>query len=108
MLYGARWGTHIMTENERQTDVQELGRHGSPAAERARRHRERKRNGLRMVSVEIFEQEIERLETLGLLGASYRSNTAALKPAIERVIECVLRPKWLPLIGAILSEPVTK
>jgi len=80
----------------------------SPAAERARRHRERRCNGLRMVGVEIFGYEIDQLEALGLLAPNDRSSTAALKPAIERVIECVLRPKWLPLTEAILSERVTK
>lgn len=80
----------------------------SPAAERAYRHRERRRKGLRMIAVEIYDCEIDQLEALGLLAASDRSSAAALKPALERVTEVVLRPKWRALIDAMLSDPVTK
>jgi hypothetical protein len=46
----------------------------SPAAERMRRHRSRKRKGLRCVSVQLRETEIDVLIKMGLLTADARND----------------------------------
>jgi hypothetical protein len=76
--------------SERQTEDPELGPQRSPAAERACRYRERRRKKLRVVRVEVFDHEIDRLVSRGLLAPGDRFSTAALKPALEKLIETAL------------------
>jgi hypothetical protein len=45
----------------------------SPAAERMRRHRERRRDGLRCVTVEVRDSEIDTLVRMGLLRPEMRN-----------------------------------
>jgi hypothetical protein len=93
---------------EPQTEGPELSPQRSPAAERARRHRDRRRNGLRIIGVEVFEHEIDQLEALCLLAPGDRSSISALKPALERVIEVVLSPAWKDLLETALTPYVKR
>jgi hypothetical protein len=53
----------------------------SAAALRMRRHRERRRDGLRCVTIELRETEITALIRKGLLKEDMRSNLRAVKTA---------------------------
>ena len=46
----------------------------SAAAERMRRHRERRRDGLRCLTIELRETEIDALVRIGLLRAEMRND----------------------------------
>jgi hypothetical protein len=54
----------------------------SPAAERMRLHRERKKNGMRCVVIELRETEIDALITLKLLKAEMRDDREAIIEAL--------------------------
>ena len=54
----------------------------SPAAERMRAHRERRKVGLRCLTVELRETEIDALIGKGLLTAETRNNTSAVTEAL--------------------------
>jgi hypothetical protein len=94
--------------NELQIEHFEATQQCSSATERARRHRERRRNKSRVVGIEIFEHEVDQLEAFGLLAPGDRSSRSALKPALERVIEVVLSPAWKDLLETALKPYVKK
>jgi hypothetical protein len=54
----------------------------SAAAERMRLHRERRRKGLRCVTIEMRESEIETLVRMGLLRAEMRDDASAVTEAL--------------------------
>jgi hypothetical protein len=54
----------------------------SAAAERMRRHRERRRKGLRCLMIELRETEIEALIRKGFLQAEMRNNVNAITEAL--------------------------
>ena len=54
----------------------------SPAAERMRLHRERKKNGMRCVMIELRETEIDVLIRKGFLTADTRNDTSEIIDAI--------------------------
>jgi hypothetical protein len=54
----------------------------SAAAERMRRHRQRRRNGLRCLNVELRETEIDALIGLKLLTAERRNDPHAVREAL--------------------------
>ena len=54
----------------------------SPAAERMRLHRERKKNGMRCVMIELRETEIDALIRKGFLKADARNDTSAIVDAL--------------------------
>jgi hypothetical protein len=54
----------------------------SPAAERMRRHRERRQEGLRCVTIEVRETEIDVLVRMGLLRAEMRHEINAIIEAL--------------------------
>ena len=54
----------------------------SPAAERMRRHRQRRRDGLRCLIIELRETEIEALIGMGLLKAELRDHPEAVSDAL--------------------------
>jgi hypothetical protein len=54
----------------------------SPAAERMRRHRERRRNQMRCFIVELRETEIDALVRRGLLNKETRNNAGAVINAL--------------------------
>ena len=54
----------------------------SPAAERMRLHRERKKNGMRCLMIELRETEIDALIRKGFLTADTRNDTQATIDAL--------------------------
>jgi hypothetical protein len=54
----------------------------SRAAERMRRHRERRRDGLRCMIVELRETEIDELIRMGLLKSEMRNDANAILQAL--------------------------
>jgi hypothetical protein len=54
----------------------------SPAAERMRLHRERRRHGLRCLTIELRETEIEALIRKGLLKPETRNDPSAVSDAL--------------------------
>lgn len=62
----------------------------SLAAERMRRHRQRRRNGLRCLTIELRETEIHALERIGLLNAEARRNRNAILKAIYQFFDNTL------------------
>jgi hypothetical protein len=63
----------------------------SAAAERMRAHRERRRLGLRSVTVQIREREIDVLIRRGLLKADARNELRAVRDALHRHFEATLK-----------------
>ena len=63
----------------------------SPAAERMRRHRQRRRNGLRCLNVELRETEIDVLIRMGLLKADARNEPYAVQMALYAFFDRTLR-----------------
>jgi hypothetical protein len=54
----------------------------SPAAERMRRHRERRRGGLRCLIIELRETEIDALARNGFLKTDARNDLRAIEMAL--------------------------
>jgi hypothetical protein len=54
----------------------------SAAAERMRRHRERRRDGLRCVTIELRDSEIDALVRMGLLRPEMRKDANAIIEAL--------------------------
>jgi hypothetical protein len=62
----------------------------SLAAERMRRHRERRRDGLRCLTIELRETEIDALARNGLLKADARNDPYAIEMALYQFLERTL------------------
>jgi hypothetical protein len=60
------------------------------AAQRMRAHRERRRLGLRVVAVQVFESELDALVNKGLLAAETRNDARAIIQALHRHFEQTL------------------
>ena len=54
----------------------------SPAAERMRRHRERRQMGLRCITIQVWDREIETLIRRGLLPAKMRNDLHEIREAL--------------------------
>ena len=63
----------------------------SAAAERMRAHRDRRRAGLRCVTVQLRETEIDRLIRKGLLEANARNDVYAVRDALHTFLDRTLR-----------------
>ena len=64
----------------------------SPAADRMRRHRERRREGLRCLWIEVREKEIDALMCKGLLKPETRHDQNAIADALYDYLERTLDP----------------
>ena len=64
----------------------------TPAAERMRRHRERRREGLRCLWVELHETELDALVRTGLLEPKSRHDENAIADALYAHLERTLGP----------------
>jgi hypothetical protein len=64
----------------------------SPAAERMRRSRERRRNRMRWLTVELRETEVAELIKKGLLNADARNDPHAVRDALHRFFDNTLNP----------------
>jgi hypothetical protein len=62
----------------------------SPAAERMRRHRQRKRDGLRSLRIELRETEIDALIDVGFLEQASRDDSNAVVLALYEFFDQVL------------------
>jgi hypothetical protein len=62
----------------------------SPAAHRMRRHRERRRLGLRSIMIELRETEIDVLVRKGLLNQGRRDDANAIVGALHAYLERTL------------------
>ena len=65
----------------------------SPAAERMRRHRQRRRNRLRCLTIELREREIDALIRKGLLKPETRNQIYDLQMALYAFLEGTLGAK---------------
>jgi hypothetical protein len=68
----------------------ELAARPSPAAERMRLHRQRRRDGLRCLTIELRETEIEALCRGGYLPAEQLSDKSKIIGALYRFFEAQL------------------
>jgi hypothetical protein len=59
----------------------------SPAAERMRLHRERRRNGMRCLTIELRETEIDTLIRNGFLNREMRNNQFAIRDALHSFLD---------------------
>jgi hypothetical protein len=59
----------------------------SAAAERKRKHRERRRNGMRPLWIELRVTEIEALVRIGLLKAETRNDQNAIREALYEYLD---------------------
>jgi hypothetical protein len=62
----------------------------SAAAERMRLHRERRRNGMRCLTIELHETEIEALIREGLLKPETRNDPSAVSDALYAFLDGTL------------------
>ncbi len=62
----------------------------SVAAERMRLHRERRRKGLRCLTIELHETEIDALIRRGLLRADMRNDPSAVSDALYAFLDGTL------------------
>ena len=65
----------------------------SPAAERMRRHRRRKKDRLRCLTIELREREVDALIRKGLLKPETRNVTYDVQMALYAFLEETLGPK---------------
>jgi hypothetical protein len=72
--------------------MNKLVRHPSLAAARMRLHRDRRRRGLRCLTIELRETEIDALIGKGLLTSETRHDPGAICDAIYLHFERTLRP----------------
>jgi hypothetical protein len=64
--------------------------HRSSGAERMRRHRERRRDGLRCLTIELRETEIDALMSIELLTADARNDLRAVREALYAYLDRTL------------------
>ena len=62
------------------------------AAERMRAHRERRRNGLRCITIRLRETEINELVRRGLLLGGARQDESAIRKALHSHLDATLAP----------------
>jgi hypothetical protein len=62
----------------------------SPAAERMRLHRQRRRDGLRCITLELRETEINWLVDGGLLKVDARNDPGAIRQAFYTLLDRIL------------------
>jgi hypothetical protein len=73
--------------------MSDLVRHSSPAAARMRLHRDRRRRGLRCLTIELREREIDVLIGKGLLNSETRNDPGAVCEALYAHLEQTLGSK---------------
>ena len=66
----------------------------SPAAERMRRYRERRRRGVSCIIIQLFETEISALIQRGLLEPTQRHDRAAIVAAMHRYLDRHPIARW--------------
>jgi hypothetical protein len=78
------------------TDPQTVVANPAPltGSERMRRHRQRRRDGMRCLTIELRETEIEMLVRQGLLPTEMRNDPQAVSRALYRFLDCTLGTMW--------------
>jgi len=71
-----------------------LTRQYSPSAERMRISRQRRRNGLRCVPLEVRDTEIDGLVAHGLLDPEVRNNRRAIAGALGKLLDRIPVARW--------------
>ena len=66
----------------------------SPAVERMRRHRQRRRRELRCVTIEVRRSEVDMLIARRLLAPEESTDRRALRKAIHRFLDMTLSRAW--------------
>jgi len=66
----------------------------SPGAQRMRHYRERRRRGLRCVTIQVRHSEVDALVTRRLLAPEECANRGALRQAIHRFLDMTLGRTW--------------
>ena len=82
----------MQQDDEKKSSIPRPGeaRTYSPAAERMRRHRERRKNELRCLTIQIRESEIDVLARKGFLQVDARNDTNAIVAALYEFFERTL------------------
>ena len=70
----------------------------SPGAERMRVARQRRRDGLRCIPLEIRDYEIEALVKAGLLALDARNHCAAIASAMAKLLDRLPPERWTQLV----------
>jgi hypothetical protein len=70
----------------------------SPAAERMRRSRERRREGLRIVQFAVRDTEVDALVSHGLLDPARREDRASIARALGRLLDQIPPARWCAII----------
>jgi hypothetical protein len=68
----------------------ESGTHSKTSARRMRLHRARREKGLRCLTVELREREVEALVAKGLLPSASRGDSAAIRKALYAYLDGTL------------------
>ena len=66
----------------------------TPAAERMRRHRQRRRDGLRRLTIELRDSEIDELIRRGLLKSEMRNDDTEIIDALYVHLDWTLDQTW--------------
>lgn len=66
----------------------------SPAAERMRRSRKRRRDSLRCINFDVRDKEIEGLVTSGLLDPVARNDRVAISKALGKLLDRIPPERW--------------
>ena len=70
--------------------MNEVATRPSPAAERMRAHRQRRRDGLRCLTIELRETEVDALIEMKLLNSEMRNKTSAILAALYEFLDDTL------------------
>jgi hypothetical protein len=80
----------VETQDTKMTNESKRERLPSAAAERMRRHRERRRQGLRSLTIDLRETEIDALVRRSLLKAETRNDVYAVRKALYQYLDQTL------------------
>jgi hypothetical protein len=83
-------GDMTQTDNNPAPEPSTVGPPPSAPALRMRRHRKRRRGGLRCLTVEVRDSEIDALVRKGLLSPETRNSTGAIKTALYTFLDRTL------------------
>ena len=79
----------MQQDNEQKPSIPRPGKAGtySLAAERMRRHRQRRREGLTHIGIDLRKSEIDGLVRLGFLSAETRNDVTAIRKGLYQYFE---------------------
>ena len=83
-------GSKTLQRTDIEGTLSRVGRSPSAAALRMRRHRERRRHGLRCLTLQVREREIDALVRRGLLTAEMRNVVREINAAFYKFLDQTL------------------